>query len=64
MTTTIEPGERRALVVVLAMTLLSLGMLGVIIPAPAPERMAAVGTVYSADHAAIRDDGSELPAQF
>ena len=55
---------RRAIAVVLAMTLLSLGMLAV--RARAPQRHAAVtGTVYSADSAAIPDSNvSELPAQF
>jgi len=63
--TTNTSGERRAVAVVLAMTLLSLGMLGVLVPAPAPERVASVGTVYTPLYEAIKDTGpEELPAQF
>ena len=64
---TIEPGERRALTIVAVMTLLSLGMLGVIIPAPsaAPDRTMRAPTPYSADHAAIPDSAAqESPPTF
>ena len=65
LTTTTTYEERRAVAVVLAMTILSLGMLGVLIPSPAPERVASAGTVYTPLHEAIKDNGSdELPAQF
>jgi hypothetical protein len=57
----IEPGDRHALAVVAVLTLLSLGMLGVIIPAPsaAPAARAQAPTPYSADHAAIADAATE-----
>ena len=64
---TIEPHERRAVAVVTALTLLSLGMLGVLIPAPSAshDRIAEGPTPYSAMHSAIPDSAvEELPAQF
>lgn len=64
MLTTIEPGERGALAVVVIMSVLSLGMLGLIIQAPnaTPDRFAHAGTPYSADHAAIPDSATEEQA--
>ena len=67
MTSTIKPHERRAIAVVTALTLLSLGMLGVLIPAPGAsrDRVAEGPTPYSAMHSAIPDSAvEELPPQF
>jgi hypothetical protein len=63
----IEPGDRHALAVVAVLTLLSLGMLGVIIPAPSAvsDARAKTATAYSADHAAIADAAVQvLPPTF
>ena len=66
MKSTIRPDERRAIAVVTVLTLLSFGMLGVIIPAPhAADRSLHGSTPYSAMHAAIPDSATqELPPQF
>ena len=51
---TIDPVERRALAIVAVQMLISLGMLGVVLPtAGTPERDATGPTPYSAEHAAI-----------
>ena len=66
MKSTIQPDERRAIAVVTVLTLLSFGMLGLIIPAPhAADRSVEGPTPYSAMHAAIPDSAvQELPPQF
>ena len=66
MMSTIQPDERRAIAVVSVLTLLSLGMLGLILPMPhAADRPADGPTPYSAMHAAIPDSTvQELPPQF
>ena len=64
---TIDSHERRAIVVVAALTVLSLGMLGMLIPAPdaSHDRVAEGPTPYSAMHSAIPDSSvEELPPQF
>jgi hypothetical protein len=67
MMTAFDRTERRAIAVVAALTLLSLGMLGVILPSPSAtaDRAAEGVTPYSAAHSAIPDSAAqELPAQF
>ena len=64
---TIEPNERRAVAVVAALTILSLGMVGVLVPTSGAsrERIAQGPTPYSALHSAIPESAvHELAPQF